>query len=125
MCIRDSFGTGYSSLGHLHRFPVDTVKIDRSFLTTDPSDVAGSNLLSAVIALAQNLDKGVIVEGIETAEQVERLRTLDCPHGQGFYFSKPVPVDAATALIELMNGTRPAVPVPAARPLQHDAVRVH
>ena len=45
----------------------------------------------------------MIVEGIETAEQVERLRTLDCPHGQGFYFSKPVPVDAATALIELMN----------------------
>ena len=81
--LLDDFGTGYSSLGHLHRFPVDTVKIDRSFLTKDPADVAGSNLLSAVIALAQNLEKGVIVEGIETPEQVERLRRLECPHEIG------------------------------------------
>jgi diguanylate cyclase (GGDEF)-like protein/PAS domain S-box-containing protein len=125
--LLDDFGTGYSSLGHLHRFPVDTVKIDRSFLTKDPADVAGSNLLSAVIALAQNLEKGVIVEGIETPEQVERLRRLECPHGQGYYFSRPVPVAEATALIELMDthGRRSPSPVPVAHPVVRDALRVH
>ena len=60
------------------------VKIDRSFLAKDPLDPSGSNVLAAVVSLAQNLGKGVIVEGIETAEQVERLRKLRCPHAQGF-----------------------------------------
>jgi diguanylate cyclase (GGDEF)-like protein len=104
--LLDDFGTGYSSLGHLHRFPVDTVKIDRSFLAKDPLDPSGSNVLAAVVSLAQNLGKGVIVEGIETAEQVERLRKLRCPHAQGFYFSKPVDAGQATALIALANATR-------------------
>jgi diguanylate cyclase (GGDEF)-like protein len=99
--LLDDFGTGYSSLGHLHRFPVDTVKIDRSFLAKDPLDPSGSNVLAAVVSLAQNLGKGVIVEGIETAEQLERLRKLRCPHAQGFYFSKPVDAAEATALIAL------------------------
>src|SRR6185436_12924968 len=85
-------GTGYSSLGHLHRFPVDTVKIDRSFLAKDPLDPSGSNVLAAVVSLAQNLGKGVIVEGIETAEQ-------------GFYFAKPVEASEAGALIALANAT--------------------
>jgi diguanylate cyclase (GGDEF)-like protein len=103
--LLDDFGTGYSSLGHLHRFPVDTVKIDRSFLAKDPLDPSGSNVLAAVVSLAQNLGKGVIVEGIETAEQVERLRKLRCPHAQGFYFSKPVPAAEAGALIALASAT--------------------
>ena len=103
--LLDDFGTGYSSLGHLHRFPVDTVKIDRSFLTKDPLDPSGSNVLAAVVSLAQNLGKGVIVEGIETAEQVDRLRKLKCPHAQGFYFSRPVGADEAGALIALANAT--------------------
>jgi diguanylate cyclase (GGDEF)-like protein/PAS domain S-box-containing protein len=103
--LLDDFGTGYSSLGHLHRFPVDTVKIDRSFLAKDPLDPSGSNVLAAVVSLAQNLGKGVIVEGIETAEQVERLRKLRCPHAQGFYFSKPVDAEEAGALIALANAT--------------------
>ena len=103
--LLDDFGTGYSSLGHLHRFPVDTVKIDRSFLAKDPLDPSGSNVLAAVVSLAQNLGKGVIVEGIETAEQVERLRKLRCPHAQGFYFSKPVDAVEAGALIALANAT--------------------
>jgi diguanylate cyclase (GGDEF)-like protein/PAS domain S-box-containing protein len=103
--LLDDFGTGYSSLGHLHRFPVDTVKIDRSFLAKDPLDPSGSSVLAAVVSLAQNLGKGVIVEGIETAEQVERLRKLRCPHAQGFYFSKPVDAVEATALISLASTT--------------------
>ena len=103
--LLDDFGTGYSSLGHLHRFPVDTVKIDRSFLAKDPLDPSGSNVLAAVVSLAQNLGKGVIVEGIETAEQVERLRKLRCPHAQGFYFSKPVDGVQATAIIALASAT--------------------
>ena len=103
--LLDDFGTGYSSLGHLHRFPVDTVKIDRSFLAKDPLDPSGANVLAAVVSLAQNLGKGVIVEGIETAEQVERLRKLHCPHAQGFYFSKPVDAVEAGALIALASAT--------------------
>jgi EAL domain-containing protein (putative c-di-GMP-specific phosphodiesterase class I) len=103
--LLDDFGTGYSSLGHLHRFPVDTVKIDRSFLARDPLDPSGSNVLAAVVSLAQNLGKGVIVEGIETAEQVERLRKLRCPHAQGFYFSKPVDAIEAGAIIALASAT--------------------
>jgi EAL domain-containing protein (putative c-di-GMP-specific phosphodiesterase class I) len=89
---------------------VDTVKIDRSFLAKDPLDASGSNVLAAVVSLAQNLGKGVIVEGIETAEQVERLRKLRCPHAQGFYFSKPVDAVQATAIIALAcatSGRRP------------------
>jgi diguanylate cyclase (GGDEF)-like protein/PAS domain S-box-containing protein len=123
--LLDDFGTGYSSLGHLHRFPVDTVKIDRSFLAKDPLDPSGSNVLAAVVSLAQNLGKGVIVEGIETAEQVERLRKLRCPHAQGFYFSKPVDAVEAGALIALASASaqrRP--PLPGATPTV-PAPRVH
>ena len=124
--LLDDFGTGYSSLGHLHRFPVDTVKIDRSFLAKDPLDPSGSNVLAAVVSLAQNLGKGVIVEGIETAEQVERLRKLRCPHAQGFYFSKPVDAVQATALISLASttaGRRP--PFAGAEQPTAPAPRVH
>jgi len=126
--LLDDFGTGYSSLGHLHRFPVDTVKIDRSFLAKDPLDPSGSNVLAAVVSLAQNLGKGVIVEGIETAEQVERLRKLHCPHAQGFYFSKPVNSVDAGALIALASATAHAghrPPALDAEPHSIIAPRVH
>jgi diguanylate cyclase (GGDEF)-like protein/PAS domain S-box-containing protein len=126
--LLDDFGTGYSSLGHLHRFPVDTVKIDRSFLAKDPLDPSGSNVLAAVVSLAQNLGKGVIVEGIETAEQVERLRKLHCPHAQGFYFSKPVNAVDAGALIALASATAHAghrPPALDAEPHSIIAPRVH
>src|SRR5438128_4605750 len=124
--LLDDFGTGYSSLGHLHRFPVDTVKIDRSFLAKDPLDPSGSNVLAAVVSLAQNSGKGVIVEGIETAAQVERLRKLRCPHAQGFYFSKPVDAVEAGALIALASATsnrRP--PLTGAEESSAAAPRIH
>jgi len=77
------------------------------------------------VSLAQNLGKGVIVEGIETAEQVERLRKLRCPHAQGFYFSKPVDAGQATALIALANATRHRPPFLRGDAASEIAPRVH
>jgi CheY-like chemotaxis protein len=88
----DDFGTGYSSLSYLQQFPVDQVKIDRSFVrdvTTNPSDAA---ICRAVIELAHALQLRVIGEGIETAGQLNYLRMRHCDEMQGYYFSRPVPV---------------------------------
>jgi EAL domain-containing protein (putative c-di-GMP-specific phosphodiesterase class I) len=86
----DDFGTGYSSLSYLKRFPIDALKIDRSFvhdLTTDEDD---AGIVTAVIGLGRNLHMRVVAEGIETRGQLEFLQEHDCAQGQGFYFSKPV-----------------------------------
>jgi diguanylate cyclase (GGDEF)-like protein len=97
----DDFGTGYSSLSYLKRLPIDTVKLDQSFVngaTTDPDDAA---LVMAIITLAHNLRLKVIAEGVETAEQLAFLRLLRCDEGQGFLFSKPVPHEAFASLMAL------------------------
>ena len=97
----DDFGTGYSSLSYLHQFPINTLKIDRSFVSKLDSDMSGQSLkiVSAIIALAHNLGLAVIAEGIETQEQMQRLKQLQCNKAQGYWFSKPLDSYHATELL--------------------------
>jgi len=96
----DDFGTGYSSLSYLHRFPIDTLKIDRSFVTLMQPNGDGSEIVGTIITLAHSLGMDVIAEGVETHEQFARLALLGCEYGQGYHFSKPVSDDEATALLD-------------------------
>ena len=89
----DDFGTGYSSLSRLKSFPVDILKIDRSFITGLPNDRDSIVLTSTIIGLAHNLNLLVIAEGVETREQLECLRSMNCDQVQGFYFSPPLSAD--------------------------------
>ncbi|HWF35125.1 MAG TPA: EAL domain-containing protein, partial [Solirubrobacteraceae bacterium] len=87
----DDFGTGYSSLAALHRFPVDALKIDRSFVASIGGRDGGSDVIvRSTVALAHSLGLHVIAEGIEDSTQLQRLRTLGCEYGQGFLFSPPL-----------------------------------
>ncbi len=94
----DDFGTGYSSLSYLHRLHVDTVKVDRSFVSRIGRD-DGAEMVRAITAIAHNMGMDVVAEGVETAEQLEWLRSIGCEYAQGFYFSRPVDYVAATGLI--------------------------
>ena len=96
----DDFGTGYSSLGILQKLPVDTVKIDRTFVTGLPDNDVNRSMVEMIVTLSHGLGLDVVAEGIENPEEVEFLRSLGCDFGQGYFFSMPVPVDEATALIE-------------------------
>jgi diguanylate cyclase (GGDEF)-like protein len=89
----DDFGTGYSSLEYLKRFPIDALKIDRTFVDGLPSDSHDSAIVTAIIAMARALGLAVVAEGVETAEQLATLRGLGCDMGQGYYWSKPLPPD--------------------------------
>jgi diguanylate cyclase (GGDEF)-like protein len=95
----DDFGTGHSSLSCLHRFPVDYLKIDRSFISNMGLNRPYAAIVHAVVTLAHNLGIEVIAEGVETADQVAELQTLDCDFAQGYLFSKPVPANDLPALI--------------------------
>ena len=87
----DDFGTGYSSLSHLKRFPIDTLKIDQSFIRTVTSNSDDASIVCAVIGMGKNLHMRVVAEGIETREQLAFLQDRDCRIGQGYYFSKALP----------------------------------
>jgi EAL domain-containing protein (putative c-di-GMP-specific phosphodiesterase class I) len=91
----DDFGTGFSSLAYLHRLPVDTLKIDQSFVKTMITTTAGDVIVAHVISLAHSLGMSVTAEGVETTEQQHRLRELGCDHGQGYALGRPQPTLAA------------------------------
>jgi EAL domain-containing protein (putative c-di-GMP-specific phosphodiesterase class I) len=87
----DDFGTGYASLSHLKQFPVDTVKIDRSFLHDFALDPQNQAIINTVISLGHSLDIEIVAEGIETAEQERHLLARGCTYGQGYFYGKAVP----------------------------------
>lgn len=95
----DDFGTGYSSLAYLHRFPIDTLKIDRSFIQRVDSDGEQLEIVRTIVTLAWNIGIDVVAEGIETNRQLSQLRSLRCEFGQGYLFSKPVGSDEASTLL--------------------------
>ena len=95
----DDFGTGYSSLSYLHRFPLDTLKIDGSFTKTIGKGAESTQIVRTILPMANSLRLNVIAEGVETAEQLAILRQLHCEYAQGYYFSKPVSADEAGALL--------------------------
>ena len=95
----DDFGTGYSSLSYLHRFPLDTLKIDRSFISGAAGGESGMEIARTIMPLAKNLRLDVVAEGVETAEQVQELKKLECKYAQGFFFSKPLSRYEAEALL--------------------------
>ncbi len=98
----DDFGTGFSSLSSLNRFPIDTLKIDRSFVALMETEGEGENIgiVQTIITLAHVLKLGVIAEGVETAQQVKQLRILGCELAQGYYFLRPVPAEQVIEFIE-------------------------
>jgi diguanylate cyclase (GGDEF)-like protein/PAS domain S-box-containing protein len=95
----DDFGTGYSSLSYLHRLPLDTLKIDRSFTKSIGLEGDSMEIVRTILPMANSLRLNVIAEGVETAEQLAILRKLRCEYAQGYYFSKPVSADEAEALL--------------------------
>ena len=100
----DDFGTGYSSLSYLKRFPIDTLKIDRSFVRDLTTDADDASIVSAVINMGKSLHLQVVAEGVETPEQLAFLREHSCPEGQGYYFSPPMAAEDLTLL--LRGGSR-------------------
>ena len=102
----DDFGTGFSNLSYLKHLPVDTIKIDRAFITaitTDPSDAA---IVRSIISMANTLRLKTVAEGVETEEQLQMLRELGCVYGQGFYFSRPITADRCRSLLEQLGESR-------------------
>lgn len=100
----DDFGTGYSSLSYLRKYPFDILKIDRSFISDITTNSADRELTNAAIAMAHSLNLKVVAEGIETKDQLNLLKAMNCEFGQGYLFSKPVPEDQMTNILTIAVG---------------------
>ncbi len=100
----DDFGTGYSSLSYLHRFPINTLKIDRSFVNSMEPGKSSFEIVRTITSLARTLNMDVVAEGIETEEQLNYLKSLSCEMGQGYFFAKPLPGAEATEYVAQMLG---------------------
>ncbi|WP_434222033.1 EAL domain-containing protein [Limnospira platensis CENA597] len=98
----DDFGTSYSSLSYWHRFPIDTLKVDQSFVRRMDDSQPNTEIVKTIIMLGHNLNMDLVAEGIEAEGNVQTLKNLNCEYGQGYFFSKPLPV---TALEDLLNRT--------------------
>mgnify|MGYP002777879526 CR=1 FL=1 len=94
----DDFGTGYSSLSYLHRLPIDTLKIDRSFVNNIDCDPEKIEMIRTIVSMAWNLGINVVAEGVETKKQMYQLQALRCDYGQGYFFSRPLDAEAAKSL---------------------------
>jgi EAL domain-containing protein (putative c-di-GMP-specific phosphodiesterase class I) len=105
----DDFGTGYSSLSQLQHLPVQTLKIDRAFVSRLGMDDESLEIIRTIIALAHNLNMDVIAEGVETLAQLAQLKDLNCEYAQGFYFGKPMEREMAWSLIS-QPGNHSALP---------------
>ncbi|NET62393.1 MAG: EAL domain-containing protein, partial [Symploca sp. SIO2E6] len=95
----DDFGTGYSSLARLHQLPIDTLKIDRSFVAGIGVEADSLEITRTIVKLAHSLEMDLIAEGIETPQHLAQLRSLQCEYGQGYWFSKPLDKVGAEALL--------------------------
>ncbi len=128
----DDFGTGYSSLASLHLWPVDVIKIDRSFVRQVTSSAHHRVLVEATVRVARSLGMGTVAEGVETAEQADALRALQCDKGQGYFYARPLDAEAATRWLAAQApshgrtaGTPPLPPADAAEQLLRQLDRSH
>jgi len=94
--LLDDFGTGYSSLTYLSQFPIDVLKIDQSFVRNLQTNLMNKPIIQAIVSLAQSLELSCVAEGIEESEQLDYIRALGCEQIQGYYFSKPMPIETIT-----------------------------
>jgi EAL domain-containing protein (putative c-di-GMP-specific phosphodiesterase class I) len=103
----DDFGTGYSSLSQLSLLPIDSLKIDRSFVHGMRHGPKDAEIVRAIVSLGATLGKSVVAEGIETVSQLSQLRDLGCEHGQGFHLSRPLSAEQAGKLLECLLAEAP------------------
>lgn len=114
----DDFGTGYSSMSYLRRFPIDKLKIDRGFVKDLLTRADDASIVQAIISLAHSLQLKVVAEGVESGEQLSRLKSMGCDQYQGYHFSPPIPAEAFEQLLQSEQVTQPA-------PAEFDPMRTH